>query len=539
MSHSCTECEKIYKSKQGLETHLWTSHDINTGGKFKLLQCEHADCKFTAKLKTVLTNHVKNVHSEAKHICPTCKKTYASSGSLYKHRKLCGVEEITRIKCPHDGCDSTFKLEYELSRHIKVYHTDSTELFECPQCDHKTKIKYNLEIHMWSVHNINTDGKFKSYDCAYCSFSAKTNDNLKQHIVCVHSGQECSCTYPNCTFVTTSKSNLAAHIKRIHKNDENPILTCDECDYTTKSRPSLLRHRIRKHIQSIKLYPCTQANCNLSFKLPGDLTNHLWRGHGVGDRKTFPCEVEGCDRVFREKRDYQRHLERFHDRGKEECDICNEEVYFRHNVLIDKTKMKICTTCLNKTSNDCSSDVELQAIKFLQKDTAIKELVKPVRVEHQTLNFLCENEEVAPYIAAHDQMIGNDSCSTRRRPDILISSSTGDEGLVIIVEIDEYQHQNYNPSCERGRMNEILDEFQTGRVVFIRWNPHNYEHPEGKHMLKRDQRLDALNKRIKSIIEAHQEDLKDPTKMYCIYYMFYDQDNPVINTDYCHELVYE
>ena len=62
-----------------------------------------------------------------------------------------------------------------------------------------------------------------------------------------------------------------------------------------------------------------------------------------------------------------------------------------------------------------------------------------------------------------------DGCS-RRRPDLLL-----DLGYqVVIVEIDENQHIDYDCSCENKRLMEISQDIGHRPLVFIRFNPDSY-----------------------------------------------------------------
>jgi hypothetical protein len=65
-------------------------------------------------------------------------------------------------------------------------------------------------------------------------------------------------------------------------------------------------------------------------------------------------------------------------------------------------------------------------------------------------------------------------CS-RRRPDIFI-----DLGYqIIIVEIDENQHTDYNCSCENKRIMELSQDVGHRPIIFIRFNPDDYEKNSG------------------------------------------------------------
>lgn len=62
-----------------------------------------------------------------------------------------------------------------------------------------------------------------------------------------------------------------------------------------------------------------------------------------------------------------------------------------------------------------------------------------------------------------------DGCS-KRRPDILV-----DLGYqVIIIEVDETQHLDYNCTCENKRIMELSQDIGHRPIIFIRFNPDDY-----------------------------------------------------------------
>ena len=66
-----------------------------------------------------------------------------------------------------------------------------------------------------------------------------------------------------------------------------------------------------------------------------------------------------------------------------------------------------------------------------------------------------------------------DGCS-RRRPDLFL-----DLGYqIIIVEVDENQHTTYDCSCENKRIMELSHDVGHKPIVFIRFNPDDYEENE-------------------------------------------------------------
>ncbi len=66
-------------------------------------------------------------------------------------------------------------------------------------------------------------------------------------------------------------------------------------------------------------------------------------------------------------------------------------------------------------------------------------------------------------------------CS-RRRPDLFLD--LGDH--ILIVEVDENQHTDYDTSCENKRLMELSQDVNHRPLVFIRFNPDEYSHHDVK-----------------------------------------------------------
>ena len=67
-----------------------------------------------------------------------------------------------------------------------------------------------------------------------------------------------------------------------------------------------------------------------------------------------------------------------------------------------------------------------------------------------------------------------DGCS-RRRPDLLLDLGSH----VIIVEVDENKHTDYDCSCEHKRLMELSQDLGHRPIVFIRFNPDSYIDQDG------------------------------------------------------------
>jgi len=64
----------------------------------------------------------------------------------------------------------------------------------------------------------------------------------------------------------------------------------------------------------------------------------------------------------------------------------------------------------------------------------------------------------------------NGGCS-KRRPDLLLDLLY----QIVIIEVDENQHTDYDCSCENKRMMELSQDLGHRPIIFIRFNPDDYE----------------------------------------------------------------
>lgn len=101
--------------------------------------------------------------------------------------------------------------------------------------------------------------------------------------------------------------------------------------------------------------------------------------------------------------------------------------------------------------------------------------------EPNTRNYKTKEITVVEYVKCKyplltliaDKTIQN-GCS-KRRPDLLI-----DLGYqIIIVEVDENQHTDYNCSCENKRIMELSQDVGHRPIIFIRFNPDDYLNEKG------------------------------------------------------------
>jgi hypothetical protein len=97
---------------------------------------------------------------------------------------------------------------------------------------------------------------------------------------------------------------------------------------------------------------------------------------------------------------------------------------------------------------------------------------KPVSRNYKTKEYsVVEHiKSVYPELSWVSDKTVSDGCS-KRRPDLLLDLAY----QIIIVEIDENQHIDYDCSCENKRIMELSQDLGHRPIIFIRFNPDEYD----------------------------------------------------------------
>lgn len=158
-----------------------------------------------------------------------------------------------------------------------------------------------------------------------------------------------------------------------------------------------------------------------------------------------------------------------HGKIKYNCIDCKGSSFCEHGKK--KTRCKDCGgSCLCKTplcETRASTKYEglcLRCFIYTFPD-------KPVSRNYKTKEHIVADEilkSFSQFTWIADKRI-QDGCS-RRRPDLIMDMGSH----VIIIEIDENQHNDYDTSCENRRIMEISQDIGHRPVVFIRFNPDDY-----------------------------------------------------------------
>jgi hypothetical protein len=157
---------------------------------------------------------------------------------------------------------------------------------------------------------------------------------------------------------------------------------------------------------------------------------------------------------------------------------------------------------------------------------------KSSRIEHIWSDYLDKHIGTEFLLSSDKSLKQNGGCSLRR-PDKMYTGLD----VVEIDECDEHQHFHTNGdySCDEQRLSEIYDEegICGKHMVVIRWNPDQYNVPEGYRKMNRSDRLKLMVK-----LKLHLRN-NPPQQKISVYYMFYDEDNPHICQNYPTTLIYD
>ncbi|CDF40112.1 unnamed protein product [Chondrus crispus] len=178
------------------------------------------------------------------------------------------------------------------------YWSTVIDRHQCDGCGSHYNNKRELELHSTTC-----QGNAKPFVCPECPTAFKKNSNLAKHMRLVHRGEKnFACTEPGCDRKFGQKSNLNSHVKAVHLG-EKPYV-CEEQGCTRKfSQKSGLKAHIKTVHHHERPYKC---HCGSSFGHRGDLNRHIRVLHDK--ERPFVCPQCPDRKAFGRKSVLMRHL---------------------------------------------------------------------------------------------------------------------------------------------------------------------------------------------------------------------------------------
>ena len=343
----------------------------------------------------------------------------------------------------------TCNIEKELSEYYGHKNSCKNCVNEKRKCKHgKFKCKKCIEEKKLSIENeekeeqINEEIKL----CTNCNIEKKISDFYKNHGRC----KECYNISRKCEHNIYIES--CEECKNIGKCEIHSLKKCMECN-TLKI---CINCNIEKNINEFRK---NRNDCKKCEKIKNKCEHNIRKEYCLDciDGGSALCIHKIRKSRCKECEDGGSALCKQHGKYKFTCIECNPNVSLRC-----KGQEGLCTTLatVKKLRGYCA-----YCFFFTFPDEPITRNYKTK--ENSVTDYI--KEKFKKYDIIFDKTIQG-GCS-KKRPDILFHF--GDK--VIIVEVDENQHKNYDTTCEKVRVNNLLEDINYRNLVLIKFNPDYYK----------------------------------------------------------------
>ncbi|XP_017486898.1 PREDICTED: zinc finger protein 182-like [Rhagoletis zephyria] len=224
-------------------------------------------------------------------------KSVAAVATIEKH-----VNPKTPVSPPSHTDSSASNTDCSSLDACQTRDVSLKSLHPCPECEKKFTRKFQLRLHMISVHNL---GDGLQYECNECYKTFASRHSLSYHQRSVHSDERpFACTHCDRRFIL--RTQLSSHL-RIHTGETIPrTFECLECSKRWRTKSDLRTH-MRTHVK-VQERPFKCDQCEKAFFTRGHLNSHLLVHSG---EKPFACPT--CGKSYQCVGNLNNHMARQHD----------------------------------------------------------------------------------------------------------------------------------------------------------------------------------------------------------------------------------
>uniref|UniRef100_A0A803T487 C2H2-type domain-containing protein n=1 Tax=Anolis carolinensis TaxID=28377 RepID=A0A803T487_ANOCA len=208
-SYACTQCEKIFLSKDELTFHQETdgeSHCCHQCGEVFITNSE---------LSIHQLSHSGEVSLDKPYSCATCAKKFVLFATLVAHERT-HMSDDAAYRCPK--CGECFSDSNKLGRH-QQRHLGKERPFCCPACNKGFTFVWRCQL---TKHRRNCHPAERPYKCPECGKGFAQSSKLLRHQV-THTGEK-PFKCPECGKIFSQSSNLVdsafSKHQRIHLDSD-------------------------------------------------------------------------------------------------------------------------------------------------------------------------------------------------------------------------------------------------------------------------------------------------------------------------------
>jgi very-short-patch-repair endonuclease len=258
----------------------------------------------------------------------------------------------------------------------------------------------------------------------------------------------------------------------------------------TKDPLYCLQHK-EKSMVNIKCKKCIFLDCQIqpTYGLPGHPPTHCTIHKQVNEKANpmAKCQIPKCKNLALFGYTYATHCAEH--KAEQEIDLIQKRCV-SCSLLDIVDENGCCSTC----------DPSLFLRVRLAKQKRVRDFF-----DYHHMSYI-----------SYDRVIDQGVCG-KERPDFIFDCQIH----MIVVEVDENQHDGYIYECERRRMINIGSSLGM-QVIFIRYNPDKYHPSVGKTENNQQKRMETLKHQIE-----YWQMTPLPTEGFCfVTYLYYDEDDP-------------
>ena len=282
------------------------------------LKCDRCGILFNTVDK--VNDHILRVHEEH-YKCPHCLKVfnYQDGPGFLEHIMNHQQFDYECVQCGQYLAEKRNLTGHKIAN--GRYHDD-----ECSQCSMKFSDHQHYRSHVDTVH----EGKW-IFKCGFCKEKLYDLEELEDHIIEVHKTKEQKKPKPKkdkkrkrekfCEKCGKTFADYRMHVIRIHGDNVDLQLPCNQCGLKFKYKRLLKNHVLSAHVKDI---------CSICGKQVGkkNMASHIRNNH-VTD-KNFKCEM--CWKSFNSSSLLKDHINSHTGEKPHKCKICQTGFANRNNL---------------------------------------------------------------------------------------------------------------------------------------------------------------------------------------------------------------